>query len=111
MEKLNILWTNDNPHTAHTMVFMYATNAKLNNWWDEVDVIIWGPTAKLVAEDEGVQERINLAKKAGVNVVACIACATQFGVVEELQSLGIELKPMGEPLTDIIKTKKKLITI
>lgn len=111
MEKLNILWTNDNPNTAHTMVFMYATNAMLNGWWDEVNVIIWGPTAKLVADDEGVQERINLAKKAGVNVVGCIACAMQFGVVDELQSLGIELKPMGEPLTDIIKANQKLITI
>ncbi len=29
MEKLNILWANDNPLSAHTMVFMYATNAKI----------------------------------------------------------------------------------
>lgn len=111
MERINILWTNDNPNTAHTMVFMYATNAKLNGWWDEVNVIIWGPTAKLVAEDEGVQERIKLAKQAGVNVEACIACATQFGVVDELKALNLELKPMGEPLTEIIKAGEKLITI
>lgn len=111
MEKFNILWVNDNPLTAHTMVFMYAVNAKLNHWWDEVDVIIWGPTAKLVSEDESIQNRIKLAQQAGVNVIACLSCAAQFGVVEQLECLGITVKKMGEPLTEILKREEKLITI
>ncbi len=111
MEKLNILWVNDNPHTAHTMVFMYAVNAKLNHWWNEVDVIIWGASAKLVSEDESIQERIKLAQEAGVNIVACISCAIQFGVVEKLEELNITVKKMGQPLTEIIKNDEKLITI
>ncbi len=111
MEKLNILWVNDNPNTAHTMVFMYAVNAKLNHWWDEVDVIIWGASAKLVAEDKSIQERIKLAQHAGVNIRACISCAVQFGVDEELKALNIDVKGMGIPLTEIIKSGEKLITI
>lgn len=111
MEKLNILWTNDNKETAHTMVFMYAINSKTRCWWDEVDVIIWGATAKLVAEDEEIQEKIKLAQHAGVNMLACLSCAAQYGVVDQLKSLGIEVKPMGEPLTEIIKSGEKLITI
>lgn len=111
MSKLNILWVNDDPNVAHTMVFMYATNAKLKGWWDEVDVIIWGPTAKLVAENAGVQERIKLAQHAGVNVLACISCASQFGVVKELQELNLEVKAMGEPLTELLKNDEKIITI
>lgn len=111
MSKLNILWVNNNIETAHTMVFMYATNSMIHNWWDEVDLIIWGPTAKLVAEDEGIQEKIKLAKHAGVKVLACIACASQYGVVDKLKSLDIEVKAMGEPLTNIIKSDEKLITI
>ena len=39
---LNILWTNADPLTSHNMVVMYATNAILRQWWDEVTVIIWG---------------------------------------------------------------------
>lgn len=111
MSKLNILWVNDNPDTAHNMVFMYAINSITKGWWSEVDVIIWGASAKLVAEDVLIQEKINMAKFAGVNVIGCISCATQFGVVDKLTSLDIELKPMGEPLTDILKTDEKLITI
>lgn len=111
MSKLNILWGNDNPDTAHTMVFMYAINGIQKSWWDEIDVIIWGASAKLVAENIAIQEKINMAKHAGVNVIGCIACATQFGVVDKLQSLNIELKPMGEPLTKLLKNDEKLITI
>lgn len=111
MSKLSILWVNDNPDTAHSMVFMYAINGIQKGWWSEIDVIIWGPTAKLVAENKSIQEKINMAKFAGVNVIGCISCATQFGVVDELTSLNIELKPMGEPLTDILQKDEKLITI
>lgn len=110
-KKLNILWVNNNPEVAHSMVFMYATNSKLNDWWEYVDIIIWGPTAKLVAEDKNIQEKIKIAQHVGVNIVACIACATQFGVVNELQDLNINVKKMGEPLTELIKNDERLITI
>lgn len=111
MSKVNILWVNDNPQTAHTMVFMYATNAKIQGWFDEVEIIIWGPTAKLVAEDETIQERIEFAKHAGVIVKACISCANMFGVTEKLKALDLEVAPMGEPLTNILKENEKLLTI
>ncbi len=109
--KLNILWVNDNPQTAHTMVFMYATNAKIQGWFDEVEIIIWGATAKLVAEDESIQERIKLAQKSGVVVKACISCANMFGVTDILKSLDLEVSGMGVPLTNILKDNEKLLTI
>lgn len=111
MSKLSILWINDNPDTAHTMVFMYAINSLQRNWWNEVDIIVWGATARLVVENSGIQEKIKLAQFAGVNMVACISCATQFGVIEPLKKLDIELRAMGEPLTELIKNDEKLIII
>ncbi len=111
MKKLNILWTNDNIDTAQKMVLMYSTNAKLKNWWDEIDLIIWGATAKLVAENESIQENIKTAQEAGVKILACIACANQLGVTDKLESLGIDVKPMGLPLTEILQNGEKLLTI
>ncbi len=111
MEKVNILWTNAHPDLAQTMVFMYAINAKKQGWFDEVDIIIWGPTAKLVAEDESVQDEIRKAQEAGVKVFACSSCASMYGVVEKLQALGLEVRGMGTPLTQILKSNEKLITI
>ncbi len=111
MKKLNILWTNDSIDTAQKMVLMYSTNAKLKNWWDEINLIIWGATAKLVAENESIQENLKTAQDAGVNVFACIVCANQLGVTDKLESLGIDVKPMGLPLTEILQNGEKLLTI
>ena len=110
-DKLTILWTNGDPNTAHHMVFMYAINSLMRGWWQEVTIVIWGAPAKLVAEDESIQENIKIAQHQGVKISACVACATQFGVVENLKSQGIEVIPWGQPLTEIIKNKEHLITI
>ena len=111
MSKLHILWTNDNVHTSNMMVLMYATNSMLHRQWDNVIVILWGPTAKLAAEDELIQHQIKASIHAGVKFSACATCARQFGVQEKLESLGIEVIPWVEPLTEIIKNKEFLLTV
>ena len=109
--KLSILWTNADPLTAEHMVMMYATNAMLKKWWDEVTVIIWGATSKLVAEDEKIQGLIRTARQAGVQFSACVACANALGTFEAIADMGIELKSWGQPLTELIKADEKLITV
>ncbi|MFT7005170.1 MAG: hypothetical protein ACJAWW_002543 [Sulfurimonas sp.] len=109
--KLNILWTSDNVITAEHMVMMYATNTLVKKIWDEVTVIIWGATSKLVAEDKHIQELIIDAQGKGVKFSACIACATNLGTQKALENLGIELIGWGKPLTEIIKNKEHLITV
>lgn len=109
--KLNILWTNDNPTTAELMVFMYATNAKIQGWFDDVQIIIWGATAALVAENEDIQALVKNAKHVGVHISACLACVDALEVRKELEDQDIEVIYWGQPLTDIIKSEQKLITI
>ena len=48
---------------------------------------------------------------AGVDVVACAACADMFGVREKLESLGIEVKGMGHPLTQLLKAGKTVLSV
>jgi len=109
--KLFILWTNDNVLTSEKMVCMYAHNAILNNWWKTVTVIIWGATAKLVAENEIIQTRLKEMLHDGVKVSACKACADQLGVTDKIEALGIEVKYWGEPLSDILKLNETLLSI
>lgn len=110
-DKLYILWTNADVLTADKMVMMYAVNSLLNGWWKEVTVIIWGATAKLVAENIMIQEKLKIAQHAGVHFSACKACSDQLGVSEILSGLGIETIYWGEGLTDILKSGEKIITI
>jgi len=108
---LYILWTNDNLITSEKMVFMYGINAKRHKWWENVTIIVWGATAKLVSENLEIQQLIQEAKLEGVHITACRACANQLGVTEVLKNLDIEVIYWGEPLTKILKDDEKLITI
>ncbi len=110
-KKLNILWTSNNVDTARLMVFMYAINAVQKKWWDEVTIIIWGSSAKLVAENSSIQEEIKRAQTSGVKVSACIACATKLNVVDILQDLDLEVISWGKPLTEIIQNGEFLLSV
>ena len=114
MEKENelfILWANADVLTSEKMVMMYAANSLLKNWWGAVTVIIWGATAKLAAENALIQDKLKTAQAAGVRFTACKACADQLDVIEKLEGMGVEVKYWGQPLTEILKENKKLITI
>ncbi len=109
-DRLVVLWTTGDRDVALSMVFMYTLNAKLRNWWDDVTLIVWGSSSKVLAGDAELQDHITAMKDAGVNLLACRRCADIFGVAEELEKLGIEVKYMGEPFTEILKSDAKLLT-
>ena len=111
MERLNILWTNSDEIMFDKMVAMYARNAKINGWWNEITVLIWGSTAKLAANSELVELRIRELLQVGVNVVACKACSDSLGTTDKLQNMGINVKYLGEELTRILKSEEKLLSI
>ena len=90
---------------------MYTINSLVHNWWEKVTLIVWGATAKLVAEDVNIQKKIKEALDAGVHVTACKACADQLGVTEELKKLNIEVIYWGQPLTKILQSGEILLTI
>jgi hypothetical protein len=111
MEKLNILWTTDNKDTVFNMLIMYAFNAKTKGWWENVNLIIWGASARLVGNDPEVQQKITEMIQQGIRIEACKACCDNFGVTDKLLSLGIDVRYMGEPLTQYIKSGENILTI
>ncbi len=109
-DHLLIVWTSGDPDVAHKMVFMYAFNAKKNGWWENVTLLVWGPSAKLSSEDKDIQASLKKMKDQGVELLACKGCADQYGVSPKLEELGIEVKYTGTYLTDFIKSGKKIIS-
>ncbi len=109
-DKLAVLWTSGDRDVALKMVFMYTLNGKMRGWWDHISLIVWGPSSKLLSIDIELQDYIKKIMEEGVEVIACKACADSYGVALELDNLGIEVKYMGEPLTDYLKSDWKTIT-
>ncbi len=103
-DKLAVLWTSGDPFVAHKVCFMYTHNAKKAGWWGHVQLIIWGPSSKLLANDKELQAAVKAMMADGIVVKACKACADSYGVSDDLAALGIEVKYMGQPLTRILKS-------
>lgn len=108
--ELAVIWSSSNPEVAHTTVFMYTLNAKCRDWWNSVHLIIWGPSAKLLADDASLQEKVQDMIKAGVHVSACRANSDSYGVSDALADMGVDVKYMGEPVTAMLKSGAKIIT-
>lgn len=109
--KLVVLWTSGDPEVAEKMAFMYTLNAKKQGWFDEVVLIVWGPSAKLAAENTMIQDYIKKMQDAGVKTEACLYCAKMYGVDEKLADLGIDVKGMGIPLSDYLKQGWKTLSL
>ena len=101
--QLAVLWTRGDRETADTMVYMYVRNAKMNGWWRHITLIVWGPSARLLAEDPALREKTRELVAIGVEVKACVACADMLGVSESLRELGIAVKGMGLELTEYLQ--------
>jgi len=96
--RLAVIWSNADPEVAHRVCLMYTHNAKTQKWFDQVTLIVWGPSARLLAGDKDLQAKIKAMSNDGVKVQACLACTASYGVTEQLRKLGIEVKYMGKPL-------------
>lgn len=103
-EKLAVLWASGDPDVAEKSCLMYTHAAKRNGWFDEVVLIVWGSSSRLLAESEELQEKVKAMIEDGVILEACIACSNMLGVTEELKALGIDVKGMGVPLTNYMKS-------
>jgi hypothetical protein len=108
--KLVVLWTSDDPYVAERVALMYTHAAKANQWFDEVTLIVWGPSAKLVAENLKIQDKLRDMQKDGIKIEACIVCAEAYEVVDVLVKLGLDVKAMGKPLTDYLKSGARVLT-
>lgn len=109
--QLLVLWTSTERETVDNMVFLYTMNSKIKGWWEEVTLLIWGSTARLVAEDETIRENIQGFLENGIRVIACRKCAENLGVAEKLESMGIEVFYTGEFLTEWMKSGKALLSV
>ena len=108
--RLAVLWTSGDPEVAHNVCLMYTHAAQKQKWFDQVVLIVWGPSARLLSADKKLQAKIKTMLDDGVTVQACIVCADSYGVTERLRELGVEVKGMGRPLTDMIKQGWKILT-
>lgn len=108
---LFIILASRDPEAARNMAFMYAKNSMLRNWWDRVRLIVWGPSAEVMASDPEIQAELPELFEAGVEVWACKACADRYGVSGTLQKFGLDVFHVGESVTEMLQSGWKSLTV
>lgn len=109
-DKIVILWSSGDTAVFEKVVYPYTLNSRRMDWWKEAELLIWGPSAKLLAENSDIQEKVAEIRDAGVSLTACKWCADEYSVSEQLSSLGVDVKYMGKPLTEYLKSGIHVLT-
>lgn len=104
-DKLVIVWTSADKEVAMKMVFLYTFNAKKRGWWDDITLLVWGPSSKLLSEDKELQDYLKKILESGVHVLACKGCSDMYEVSDDLEQLGVTVKYTGKDLTNFIKER------
>jgi hypothetical protein len=105
---LTILWKTTNVTTIETLVLLYATNAKKKNWFETVDVIIWGDSQNVAASNQKIRNMIRKSMQEGVRFYACKYCSDHLNITAELEALGVNVMYTGVLLTERLKTQNVL---
>ena len=108
--KLLIVWSSGESEVAKKLVLLYGSVMLPRSYWDEAHIMVWGPSAKLLAESNELQEQVLKVQSSGVKFSACVVCSDDYGVSDTLSNLGIELTHTGEFLTNALQSDWKVIT-
>jgi len=111
-EKLVVYWTSRDPDVARELVFPYVLNSILRKWWEDVTLVIWGPSQKALCDEENehLRDFLKPIHEAGVKLEACKACSDNYGLSDQLSEMGVEVKYMGKLTTQYLKAGKKILT-
>jgi len=81
---------------------MYAKNAAKNGWLDEVKVVFFGPSERLMVEDEDVsQEALEVAELC--ESLACKAISDREEISEAITKMGVRVEYVGRIISDYIR--------
>ncbi len=108
--KLLIIWSTQEIEVAKKMILLYASVMLDRGYWDEAIIMVWGPSAKVLAQNKELQEKVKEVAKTGVKFQACVVCSDSYNVSHDLETLGIELTHTGELLTQALQNDWKVLT-
>lgn len=93
------------------MTLMYSYNCKKYSWMDTVRLLVWGPSAKLLAEDTVLQAKVKELKEIGVELYACKSCADIYCISHKLTQIGITVIYTGKMLAELQKNGWYVLSI
>lgn len=110
MNKLLIVWSTEEVEVAKKMVLLYGSVILPRGYWDTAHLMVWGPSARVLAENADLQQMLKTVQQSGVETSVCVVCSDEYGVSDTLASLGVKPIHTGELLTEALQDDWKVIT-
>jgi hypothetical protein len=110
MHKLLIVWSTAEIEVAKKMVLLYGSVILPRGYWNEAHIMIWGPSAKLLAESVELQHMVTKVQETGVKFSCCVVCSDDYGVTDKLATLNIDMTHTGEMITSSLQSDWKVLT-
>ena len=99
--KLLVIVATGDREKAQTAL-MYANNAIKRGWLDDVKVVYFGPSEKMIVEDPILSDQAQEIAEAGGSI-ACKYISDRDGVSEKIEKLGVQVEYVGNIVSDLIK--------
>lgn len=101
VSKLLVVVATSNKEKA-LAALMYTGNAIRHSWMDDVKVVFFGPSERLMVEDEEASARAREISKAGGSF-ACKAISDREEISGDIEDLGVRVEYVGTIISDFIK--------
>jgi len=102
-ENLLIVISSDNVESIMKFPLLYGGVSLPREYWKRVHIMFWGASIVPAARDEKIRAKVSEIQKDGVEFSSCVVCAEDYGVVSELEAVGILCNHTGELLTLALK--------
>ena len=111
MDKLTVLWTSGDKELALKVVFRYIEDVLDKKAWENVRLIIWGPSVKLAGKDKAVRQHLTDLINKGVEIECCTICADEYDVTIPIEALGIKMGMVQVEITKIIQNQEPMLSL
>ena len=101
--KLCVVWKSSNQTDIEKFIIPYIYNSKVQQWFDEVEVLIWGASQEAVSNSSTYEQKVKEFVSLGIPVYACKMCADGLNVTDVLESIGVTVMYTGVYLSDQLK--------
>ena len=101
--KVFVVLSSGDREVALEVGLVYPLNAAKKKWMDEVKVVIFGPSERIVAYDAEVQGRIKDLQAVGIEVMACKWCSDRMGISQKLEDMGIKVVYVGSIMSELLR--------
>jgi hypothetical protein len=111
MSGLALLWTTAERETVLNMVLPFAKDAQRDGGFAEVRLVAWGPSVRVMGRYGDLMARVKELMAAGVTVAADRDCAEEYGAVDALEAMGVDVTAAGVWLSGMIRDGWKVLAL